>query len=546
MILKAPVDLLWSGGIGTYVKGESETNADVGDRANDATRVNASQLRCKVVGEGGNLGMTQLARVEYTLNGGACYTDFIDNSAGVNCSDKEVNIKILLNGIVANGDLTEKQRNELLVEMTDDVARLVLSDNYAQPRAIDVMASQSLRNLELHGRYISELQRTGKLDRRRECLPDEKTLIERKLNGKGLGRPSVAILSAYSKIILKEDLLASDVPEDSHFKTILPTAFPAILQKKYAKQMQNHPLKREIIATKLSNIVVNEMGFSFIFRMQDETGASVPAIVRAYMIARTVLDLDSIWKQIEAQDAIINAETGIDIMMLYVRLIRRITRWFLRTQRMHLDMTKTVARYASGVQELKSAMPKIYTGTHRAFYDTQYKTYLDLGIPAELAHELTITRALFSAMDIIEVAHERNLSVTQVAETYFGLGAYLDLTWIRSQVIAHPTENHWESLSREALRDDLDWQQRQLTMGILSQSLSTKDNANLVDSWSKTHIALLDRWRHILADLRSSPVLNYTMFFVAIRELLDLTQATMQMSEKVFHNEKGTTVVTTE
>ncbi len=298
-ILRAKVDLLWSGGIGTYVKASTETNASVGDRANDATRVNAKQLRCKVVGEGGNLGLTQLARVEYTINGGMVYTDFIDNSGGVNCSDKEVNIKILLNGIVAVGDLTPKQRNELLSEMTDEVSKLVLRDNFLQTRAISLSASQALQGLELQGRYIKELERSGKIDRSLEFLPDDKALQERKLMGQGLGRPGIAVLMCYSKSLLKEEILASGVPEEQYMEQFLISSFPKPLQERFSKQMQDHPLKREIIATKLSNIIVNEMGFTFVYRLQDETGAPVSAIVRAYMITRTVLNLESIWKQIE-------------------------------------------------------------------------------------------------------------------------------------------------------------------------------------------------------------------------------------------------------
>ncbi len=280
-ILKADVDLLWSAGIGTYVKSSTESNTSVGDRTNDATRVNANQLRCKVIGEGGNLGLTQLARVEYSLHGGKVYTDFIDNSGGVNCSDKEVNIKILLNNVVSAGDLTPKQRNELLSNMTDEVAKLVLRDNFLQTRAISLTASQALRAIELHARYINELEKTGKIDRTLEFLPDEKVLMEHKLMGKGLTQPGIAVLMCYSKTILKEQVLASEVPEEDYMNQILIGSFPKPLQERFSKQMQDHPLRREIIATRLSNIIVNEMGFTYVYRLQDETGASVAAIVRA-------------------------------------------------------------------------------------------------------------------------------------------------------------------------------------------------------------------------------------------------------------------------
>lgn len=531
IILKAKVDLLWSGGIGTFVKAQTETNLDVGDRSNDAIRINGKQLRCKVVGEGGNLGLTQLARVEYSLNGGLIYTDFIDNSAGVSCSDKEVNIKILLNSIVAAGDLTAKQRNELLSEMTNEVAALVLRENYLQTRAISLLATQSIRSLELYGRFINELERTGKIDRALEFLPNEKVLMEHKLIGKGLSNPGIAVLFCYSKIILKEAILASDVPEDPYLEECLINSFPKPLQARFSVQMQAHPLKREIIATKLSNIIVNEMGFSFVYRMQDETGAPVSAIVRAYMITRSVLNMDLLWKEIEALDSQIDAEKQTEIMTTYVRLLRRVTRWFLRSQRMRLDIAKTIKFYAPGVLELKKMMPAVFAEEYRSQYEKHIEDYRAMGISDELAHELTITRGLFSAMDIIEVAQELSIKPSKVAEVYFGIGAFLDLAWIRTQVIARPTDNHWEALSREALRDDLDWQQRQLTAGIMGFDDKKKDYMTCLQFWSESHTALIERWRHVLANLRSSNILNDTMFFVAIRELLDLTQTTIQVSE---------------
>jgi glutamate dehydrogenase len=532
-ILKAKVDLLWSGGIGTYVKASTESNISVGDRANDANRINAKQLHCKVVGEGGNLGLTQLARVEYALNGGMVYTDFIDNSGGVNCSDKEVNIKILLNSIVASGDLTPKQRNELLIEMTDEVSKLVLRDNFLQTRAISLSASQAMQALELQSRYIKELERLGKIDRGLEFLPDEKALQERKLMGQGLGRPGIAVLMCYSKSLLKEQILSSGVPEESYMEQFLVSSFPKPLQERFRKQMQDHPLKREIIATKLSNIIVNEMGFTFVYRLQDETGAPVSAIVKAYMITRTVLNLESIWKQIEDLGTKISAQRQIEMMMIYVRISRRITRWFLRTQRKTIDIFEIVKLYSQGINELKMSIPAILSEERRRKYEEYHQNLMDEGIPLNLAHELTVTRGLFSAADIIEIANRCDLKVAHVAEVYFGIGEFLDLAWIRKHIIIHPTENHWESLSREALRDDLDWQQRQLTDSLLKYEGEASNLRERLAIWGESHAGLIKRWRYILSDLKSSTVLNYTMFFVAIRELLDLTQTTIQNTVEV-------------
>ena len=532
ILLKAKVDLLWSAGIGTFVKAQSETNLDVGDRANDAIRINGKQLRCKTVGEGGNLGLTQLGRVEYALHGGLIYTDFIDNSAGVSCSDKEVNIKILLNSVTKTGDLTPTQRIDLLSEMTTEVALLVLRENYLQTSAISLAAAQMMRTNELQSRYINDLSRTGKIDRRLEFLPEEKTLIERKLLSKGLTTPEIAVLLCYSKIILKEAILASDVPEDPYLEQLLVSSFPKPLQIRFREQMQSHPLKREIIATRLSNIIVNEMGYTYVYRMQDETGAPVSAIVRSYMIARAILRMDTVWAQIEALEYQITAQYQSELMVIYVRLLRRISRWLLRSQRTHLDMSVAVQLYSPGIQALKNALPEVLSASARLKYDLSFEEYRAMGIPDTLAHELISTRGLFFIMDIIAISHELNIGIPQSATAYFGVGEFLELGWIRTQIITHTTESHWEALSRESLRDDLNWQQRQLTASILSGGNPNNGFDICLNEWAESHVLLIDRWNLLMKNLRSSPTLTYTMFFVAIRELLDLTQTTIQASEE--------------
>lgn len=532
LLLQAPVDLLWSAGIGTFVKAKDEPNLNVGDKTNDAIRVNANELRCKVVGEGGNLGLTQLARVEYALLGGYIYTDFIDNSAGVSCSDKEVNIKILLDNIVAAGDLTKKQRDKLLVDMTDEIAEQVLRDNFTQTRSINLTLVQAFRAFELHSRYMAELERTGKIDRALEFLPDDKGLLERKVMGKGMGRPGISVLQAYSKTILKEQILATNIPDDPALKTILIQYFPTPLQERFSQQMDAHRLKREIIATRLSNMIVNEMSFSFIFRMQDETGATVSSIVKAYMIVRTVFDVSRIFKQIEDIEPIITAEKEAEFKLAFVRLLRRATRWFVRNRRSRLNIDKSVKAFMPCVLELKKSIPDILTTDYRADYEKLVQENIDLGISRDLSHELTLTRPLFSAMDIIHLSLQFDIPVKNVAQLYFGISDRLELGWIRNQIIIHTTENNWESLSREALRDDLDLQQRQLTEAVIRMDGKRKEFIAVLDEWSESQARLIERWHHILSELRSSPTLNYTMFFAAIRELLDLTQTTVQLLEK--------------
>lgn len=518
LLLQANVDMLWSAGIGTFVKGEQETHADVGDRANDATRVDAKQLRCKLIGEGGNLGLTQQARIEYALNGGLVYTDFIDNSAGVNCSDKEVNIKILLNSVMSQGDLTIKQRNALLASMTEEVAALVLQDNIGQTRAISLAASQP-KAIDLHIRYIHALEQAGKLDRKIENIPDDKALMEHKLLGKGLGLPSISALQCYSKILLKEQLLETDLPEDAFLDQVLVQAFPKKLHASYEEAMKAHPLRREIIVTKLSNMLVNEMGFTFVYRIRDETGASVAAIVRAYFVVRTILSLDTIWEQIDALGAGLKAEREKEILLLYLRLVRRLTRWFLQHYP-ELNIQEAVDRYRKGVKKLKQVFPKVLAKAGAAHYQSLKKGYLDWGISESLAHELTITRPLFSALDLIEASYGLNKELTEIAEVYFEIGERLDISWIRSQVIAYPTETVWESLSREAIRDDLDAEQRQLTE-LIFKSTPTKFD---IDEWMHMHAKSLTHWAKVVASLKASSGLNYTMFFVAARDLRDLIQ----------------------
>ena len=527
-MLKSRVDLLWSGGIGTFIKSNSESNEDADDRTNDPIRVNAGELRCKVIGEGGNLGLTQLARIDYAMNGGLVYTDFIDNSAGVDCSDNEVNIKILLNAVVANGDMTSKQRNDLLASMTEEVGRIVLKDNYQQTQAISLAALQALRNIELHGRYINYLERSGKLDRNLEFIPDEKSLMERKLSGHGLLRPGIAVLLCYSKIIINEQILSSEVPEDPYLASILVDSFPKPLRKKYAYAMPDHKLSREIIATKLSNIIVNEMGFTFVYRLQDETGAQTSSIVRAYMIARTIFNLPDLWQEIQELDNIVSSDVQIEMMMQYIRLLRRSTRWFLRSNRMSLDIAATVKLYGPGIDTLKKVIPNIINDNQAKKSEGIINELQEKGVPSSLGLEIALCRACFSALDIIEAAHELGTTIENVANVYFSLGAFLDLNWIRTKIMIHPTENHWEALSREALRDDIDWQQRHLTAAIISHHKEKETLDITLRKWSSEFKELIDRWRYILADLRSSTALNYTMFFVAIRELLDLTQTTMQ------------------
>ncbi len=387
-MLTAPVDLLWNGGIGTFVKASFETHADVGDRTTDGIRVDAKDLTARVACEGGNLGFTQNARVEYSLNGGIIYTDFIDNSAGVDCSDHEVNIKILLNKLMLDGDMTLKQRNSLLEKMTNEVAELVLRDNYEQTQILSIEASITLLTTDLFRRFINEMEKLGRLNRQLEFLPSEQTLLERKANGQGLTRPELAVLIAYSKMYLKQDILASTLPEDPYFVKYLMLAFPPLLHKKYLPQMQQHRLSREIIATQLAKNIADHMGINFTERLQRETGASVEFIIRAFVIVDELFGLNTRWRQIEELDWKVPFTVQHKMMLQIYYLIRRSTRWFLRNCKPDIQIEKTIANFSEPLAELTKKLPMLLTETEQEQLKMIIKEYTTQGVPDLLARKI--------------------------------------------------------------------------------------------------------------------------------------------------------------
>lgn len=526
-ILQAQVDLLWNGGIGTYVKATAENHLEVGDRANDNLRINGSQLRCKIVGEGGNLGFTQLGRVEYALNGGLIYTDFIDNSAGVDCSDHEVNIKILLNHCVANRELTLEQRNELLAQMTDDVAALVLKDNYFQTQALSQAVDQMSLDFDLYCRYMGHLEKSGALDRILEFLPDNKQLLERKMSGKGFTAPELAVILAYSKIEAKHLLLQTDVPEDPYLANAMRDEFPTAINVQFPQQMVYHSLRREIIATQLTNAMINDMGPVFVHRMQDEVGAPISAIVRAYKIAEQVFSMRELMAEIAALDYRVAAPVQLNMMLRVNRLIRRATRWFLRYRGAQLAIQENI-NYFSIAQELYDTLPDIISGAVREKFVVVALEYTQAGVPKKLAEQIAITSALISACDMVELTTENHLDITSVATTYFTLGESLELGWLREQISNHPVADHWDALARAGLRDDLDTQQRRLTQSVLQLLTKKRDHKAALELWSSHHRELIQRWHAVLNNLRSAPKVEFIMYAVALRQLLDLTRASGQ------------------
>ncbi len=515
-LLKARVDLLWNGGIGTFVKAETETHADVRDRANDTVRVNGRELACRVVGEGGNLGLTQLGRVEYARKGGRLYTDFIDNSAGVDCSDHEVNIKILLNAIVASGDMTRKQRDKLLADMTDEVAELVLGDNYGQSQAISIAVSQAPALLTEHVRFIRHLERRGKLDREAESLPTDKVIADRLAAGEGLTRPEIALLLAYGKITLYQELLASDVPEDPYLSRELRRHFPQRLGERFGREMDGHRLRREIIATHITNSLVNRVGPTFAFRLSEQSGASAPDIARAYTAAREIFGIRDVWTTIEDLDNQIAAQTQLAMLIDTGGLIERATLWLLRNRRAPLDIAGTVAYFQEGVRELWASAPKPLAAVNRLTFRQRLRRLTGEGVPVALATRVAGLVALSSALDIVDVAKAAKRDVCFVASLYFALGARLELQWLREQISALKARDHWHTRAKWALRNDLHNQQRNLTAEVLRTGGHGAGAKAMVQAWVADNQQAIDRFMELIAEMKAADSIEFPMLAVAL------------------------------
>ncbi len=520
-ILKAPVDLLYNGGIGTYVKAARETHADVGDRANDAVRVNGRDLRCKVVVEGGNLGCTQLGRVEYALAGGRINTDAIDNSAGVDTSDHEVNIKILFGLAIAAGRITRQQRDKELAAMTDDVAKQVLRDDYFQTQVLSVTGRIAPQLLDAQQRFIRFLEKAGRLNRALEFLPSDDEIGQRRRAGRGLTSPEHAVLLAYAKMWLYDELLASILPDDPWVATTLGRYFPRALGDGYAAEMAQHPLKREIIATHVTNSMVNRVGSTFVHRLMETTGASPQEVVRAFLLTRETFGFVPLWRAIEALDNRVDDELQARLLIESSRLIDRGTTWFLRSRRLQDDMAATIARFAPGVEALATALPGLLDAADRAGLDAAIARGTAQGTPPELAARVVALDTLYAALDIVEEAGDKRRPVETVARIYFELATLLGLPWLREKVGALPADHHWQTLARGAMQDDLSGLQRAITRDVLGGAADATA-PRLVNAWQAGNRRAIDRVGRLLAELRAAPAPDAAMLSVALRELRNL------------------------
>jgi glutamate dehydrogenase len=513
-ILKAPVDLLYNGGIGTYVKASSESHADVGDRANDALRVNGHELRCKVVGEGGNLGFTQRGRVEAALAGVRLYTDAIDNSAGVDTSDHEVNIKILLGVAVNDGKLTQPERNTFLPTLTEEVAALVLRDNYFQTQALSIGKRQAASLLDDQARFMRFLEKKGRLDRGIEFLPGEDELAERKTHGLGLTTPEQAVLLAYSKMWLSDELVESDLPEDAWIGSALYRYFPAKLQAKFGDYIPRHPLRREIIATHVLNSMVNRVGSTFVYQLSELTGGTASQVVRAYLLAREVFASVELWQRIEALDNQVTDSTQGEMLLEWRRLIARATTWFLRSRRLAEPTERGAARLAPAVGFLRTRLEPEAAGLPRV------AAWVQAGVPQALAQQVGAADRLFNALDIAEVAEAAGCALDTTSEVHFGIGERLGVEKLRQQIELLPADTHWQTLAKVALAGDLADLQRSIALDAVSHHPGTA--AEKLASWEARNPAAFARAKRLLAELADAAVPDLAMLSVALRELRNL------------------------
>ena len=518
-VLLAKVDLLWNGGIGTYVKSATEANAEVGDRANDAIRVNGGQLRVKVVGEGGNLGCTQLGRIEAATNQVRINTDAIDNSAGVDTSDHEVNLKILLGDLVRDGDMTLKQRNALLADMTDEVAAMVLRDNYEQNVLLGNARAQELAMLPVHQRLIHHLESHAGLDRGIEYLPGDAEIVGRQADGRGLTSPEFAVLVAYSKLDLKASLLATDLADDPWFRETLAGYFPTRIRAEHAGQLDRHPLKREIIINSVVNSLVNRCGMTFAFRAHEETGASFEQVARAFIICREVFGLNSFADSVEALDAAVPTETQTVLHLEFRRLMDRAVRWLLTTRPGHLDIAVEIARFRDPVAQYAAIVPDVLQGSERQRLERRAKELAELGAPADLAMRTAALLDVYSMLDIVEVAEASGTPAEDVLRVYYHVSERFGIDDMLFKVSLLSRDDRWDALARGALRDDLYAVLDSLTRAVLATSDPALGARERFDQWVAANSEALDRARSGLQAILRLDSPNIAALSVALRTL---------------------------
>ncbi|MCC7260488.1 MAG: NAD-glutamate dehydrogenase [Alphaproteobacteria bacterium] len=518
-ILRAPVDMLWNGGIGTYVKESDESHAEVGDKTNDAVRVNGNELRCKVVGEGGNLGFTQRGRVEYALGGGRINTDAIDNSAGVDCSDHEVNIKIALARAMENGSLSLKKRDEFLATMTNEVAALCLRDNTLQTQALTIDQIQGMALTEAQSRLMRRLEKDGVLNRAVEFLPDDEAIAQRLAGKKGLTRPELAVLLGYSKLVLYRQLLASKMPDDAHYESDLLRYFPAAMQEKFRKEILSHALRREIITTMTTNSIINRMGSTFFNQVSEDTGVEACDIARAYTITRDAFCLRALWNDLEAAESTLPVETVVWLQTQINTFVYRMVLWFLRNLPQPLNIKDAIAQFAGGITDIQKSLESMLAPHSRDIYEKALAACAEKGVPEKIGKVVASLDALSSACDIVLVAARAKKPVKLVGKVYFEIGTRLHLGWLRTHARRLTAESYWPRLAATAVVSDLLNQQRRLTSEVIA-TLGKDEGGNAhVSRWIAGNEREIARYDQFIDDLRANEPLDFSMLVVALRKV---------------------------
>lgn len=519
-ILKSNYDLLWNGGIGTYIKSSTETNSDVGDKSNDSVRVDGNELRCKVIGEGGNLGCTQLGRIEYALNGGKLNTDFIDNSAGVDCSDHEVNIKIVFQKALESNKISLEERNKILAEMTEEVGKLVLEDNYQQTQAISIAISRVHSLLPLQSRLIDRLEEKGLLNRKIEFLPSKQELT-RRLNDKvGLTRPELSVLLAYSKIDLYYQILNSTLPDDLYFEKYLISYFPENMRKDFMNEIKSHTLKREIIATVVTNKIINRMGMTYFNLVAEDTGLPACDIARAYIVANDTFRIDDLWRKIETLDNKVQAHVQMELFNEIIQFIQIITFWLLRNLPQPIRVNKDTNDLLSIINDIVANVENILTEDLAKTYHEKISKYTKAAVAGEVAKEIASLMVLESAFNIMLIQANTKVSPQQASIIYFLVGHRLKFNWLDKKLSEIEPSNFWERLSIKTLKEDLSDKQRNITIDIIRAfGFTTKS----VDQWGKNNSKHLERYDQLLFNLVNFEHVDLSMIIVAIKRLEFLT-----------------------
>ncbi|MBT4885529.1 MAG: NAD-glutamate dehydrogenase [Legionellales bacterium] len=528
-LLKAQVDLLWNGGIGTYVKSVKETDVNVGDRGNDMLRIDGCDLRARVIAEGGNLGLTQLGRVEYELAGGRVNTDFIDNSSGVNCSDHEVNIKILLNQMVDSGDMTFKHRNKLLEEMTDEVAKLVLYDSFKTNIAISLAVKQMHESAGLLLRFMEKQEAAGKINLEVEFLPDKSTLTKRNTIGHFLTRPELSVLFSYSKIIMRAEILQGDFMNDDVMIDFVLKAFPSKISNKYTESLKSHYLYKEIAATILCNQFVLEMGITFVQQLHDELGANACDIVKSYIAAREILCIEDIIADVDNNYAKIPANLYLDILVTFRVIIRRITRWLLRNKKI-VNVTDTIEYYGNDAKLLLKNIPVLIDGSDKKEFTQVKQKMLNAGLSEALSKKIAVFHIAAPILNVIESSKEGVADVELFALVYFKLSDKLGISWLRKCINDYDVKSRWDIVARVSAQSDLDRHQRAITSTIIKLNHDL-NNQNLspekqISYWLTQNKVSVDRWLSNLAEVHALKSLDFAVVSVIIRELFELAYLT--------------------